>query len=137
MGDYLKKCIYGQESALNEIAQTLMTAYSGLKDATRPMGSFLLKGPTGVGKTETAKAVARFLFNEESKIIRLDMSEYGEKHSVSKLIGAPAGYVGYDDGGVLTKVVREQPYSVILWMKSKRPILNFPTYFCRFWMTAG
>ena len=114
MGDYLKQCIYGQDAALNEISQTLMTAYSGLKDETRPMGSFLLKGPTGVGKTETAKAIARFLFNEESKIIRLDMSEYSEKHSVAKLIGAPAGYVGYDDGGILTKAVRKQPYSVIL-----------------------
>ena len=112
--DYLEQCIYGQGPALKEISQILMTAYSGLKDETRPMGSFLLKGPTGVGKTETAKAIARFLFNEESKIIRLDMSEYSEKHSVAKLIGAPSGYVGYEDGGVLTKAIRQQPYAVIL-----------------------
>ena len=112
--DSLKQSIYGQEPALREISQILMTAYSGLKDETRPMGSFLLKGPTGVGKTETAKAIARFLFNEESKIIRLDMSEYSEKHSVAKLIGPPAGYVGYEDGGVLTKAIRQRPYSVIL-----------------------
>ena len=114
LNDYLKQYIYGQDSALNEISQILMTAYSGLKDETRPMGSFFLTGPTGVGKTETAKAVARFLFNEESKIIRLDMSEYSEKHSIAKLIGAPAGYVGYDDGGILTKAIRQQPYSIIL-----------------------
>ena len=113
--DYLRQCIYGQDYALEEISQILMTAYSGLKDETRPMGSFLFKGPTGVGKTETAKAIARFLFNEESKIIRLDMSEYSEKHSVAKLIGSPAGYVGYEDGGILTKAVRNQPYSVLLF----------------------
>ena len=84
LNNYLKDCIYGQDKALNEISQTLMTAYSGLKDETRPMGSFILKGPTGVGKTETAKAIARFLFNEESKIIRLDMSEYSEKAQCSQ-----------------------------------------------------
>lgn len=113
--DVLKKRVYGQAESLHEISESLLASYAGLTDQTRPMGSFLLKGPTGVGKTETAKALAEYLFDSEENIVRLDMSEFSEKHSVAKLIGSPAGYVGYDDGGVLTEAVRRRPYSVILF----------------------
>ncbi len=112
---YLTKRVFGQKEALHEIAETLVAAHAGLTDETRPLGSFLLRGPSGVGKTETAKSLCQFLFDTEKNLVRLDMSEYSEKHSVAKLIGAPAGYVGYDEGGVLTEAIRRQPYSVILF----------------------
>ncbi len=112
---HLNQRVFGQEKALHEISETLMTSHAGLKDESKPLGSFLLRGPSGVGKTETAKALAEFLFDTERNIIRLDMSEFSEKHSVSKLIGAPAGYVGYEEGGVLTEAVRLHPYSVVLF----------------------
>ncbi len=112
---FLKKRVFGQDAPLHEISQTLITSHAGLTDETRPLGSFLLLGPTGVGKTETVKGVAQFLFNSEKNIIRLDMSEFSEKHSVAKLIGAPAGYVGYEEGGVLTEALRRKPYSVVLF----------------------
>lgn len=111
----LNEQVFGQKEALHEISETLLASYAGLTDETRPMGSFLLLGPTGVGKTETAKALARNLFDDEKNMIRLDMSEFSEKHSVAKLIGAPAGYIGYDEGGVLTEAVRRRPYAVILF----------------------
>ena len=111
----MKKRVFGQDTSLHEISETLLASYAGLTDETKPLGTFLLKGPTGVGKTETAKALAEFLFDDESNIVRLDMSEFSEKHSVAKLIGAPAGYIGYDDGGVLTEAIRRKPYSVILF----------------------
>lgn len=111
----LKKRVFGQDKSLHEIAETLIAAHAGLSDERRPLGSFLLKGPSGGGKTETAKALAQFIFDNENNIVRLDMSEFSEKHSVAKLIGAPAGYVGYDDGGVLTEAVRRKPYAVILF----------------------
>lgn len=112
---YLGKRVFGQTEALHEIAETLIAAHAGLTDETRPLGSFLLRGPSGVGKTETAKSLCQFLFDTEKNLIRLDMSEYSEKHSVAKLIGAPAGYVGYYEGGVLTEAIRRQPYAVILF----------------------
>jgi ATP-dependent Clp protease ATP-binding subunit ClpB len=107
--------VFGQKIPIKEICETLITSHAGLSDATRPLGSFLLLGPSGVGKTETAKGICRFLFDSEDNMIRLDMSEYSEKHSVAKLIGAPAGYIGYEEGGILTEAVRRKPYSVILF----------------------
>jgi len=106
--------VVGQEEALVAVATAVRRARAGLKDPNRPIGSFLFLGPTGVGKTELAKAVAEILFDDESNMIRLDMSEYMEKHSVSRLIGAPPGYVGFDEGGQLTEAVRRRPYSVVL-----------------------
>ncbi|GAB4018357.1 MAG: ATP-dependent chaperone ClpB [Bdellovibrio sp.] len=122
---YLNKRVFGQTHALHEIAETLMTAHAGLKDETRPLGSFLLRGPSGVGKTETAKTLAEFLFNSDQAMIRLDMSEFAEKHSVAKLIGSPAGYVGYEEGGVLTEAVRRRPYSVILFDEIEKAHRDF------------
>jgi ATP-dependent Clp protease ATP-binding subunit ClpB len=112
--EFLKKRVFGQHEAIHEISESLIASYAGLTSENRPLGSFLLMGPTGVGKTETAKALTQYLFENEDNMIRLDMSEFSEKHSVAKLIGAPAGYVGYDDGGVLTEAVRRKPYAVIL-----------------------
>src|SRR5204863_929223 len=107
--------VIGQKHAIEAIAQAVRRARAGLQETSRPLGSFLLLGPTGVGKTELAKALAEFLFDDEHNLIRLDMSEYMEKHSVARLIGAPPGYVGYDEGGQLTESVRRRPYSVILF----------------------
>ena len=107
--------VVGQDDAIKAVANAVRRSRSGLKDPKRPIGSFLFLGPTGVGKTELAKALAEFLFDEENAYIRIDMSEYMEKHSVARLIGAPPGYVGYDEGGVLTEAVRRRPYQVILF----------------------
>ena len=106
--------ILGQEPALKAVADAIRRTRTGLADANRPVGSFLFMGPTGVGKTETARALAEFLFDDESAMVRIDMSEYMEKHSVSRLIGAPPGYVGYEEGGQLTEAVRRRPYAVVL-----------------------
>ena len=106
--------VIGQKHAIAAISEAVRRARAGLQETTRPLGSFLLLGPTGVGKTETAKALAEFLFDDEGAIVRLDMSEFMEKHSVSRMIGAPPGYVGYDEGGALTEAVRRKPHSVIL-----------------------
>lgn len=112
---YLTDRVLGQDEPLVEISDTLIAAHAGLSDQTRPLGSFLLMGPSGVGKTETAKALTEFLFSNQKLLIRIDLSEYSERHSVAKLIGAPPGYVGYDKGGILTEAVRHNPYSVILF----------------------
>jgi ATP-dependent Clp protease ATP-binding subunit ClpB len=112
--EYLTKRVLGQGTAIKEIADTLIAAHAGLSDQSRPLGSFLLMGPSGVGKTETAKALATYLFSDEKHLIRIDLSEYRESHSVAKLIGAPPGYIGYEKGGILTEAVRNNPYSVIL-----------------------
>lgn len=112
---YLTSRVFGQKEALHEMAETLLTAYAGLSDESRPLGSFLLKGPTGVGKTESCKALTKYLFDLEENMVRIDMSEYSQKHEVAKLIGAPAGYIGYDHGGVLTEAVRRRPYALILF----------------------
>jgi len=111
----LERRVVGQDKALAAVADAIRRNKAGLSDAARPLGSFLFLGPTGVGKTELAKTLADFLFNDEKALTRIDMSEYGEKHSVSRLIGAPPGYVGYEQGGQLTEAVRRRPYSVILF----------------------
>jgi len=115
MEDSLRGRVVGQEEALQAVSDAVRRARAGLQDAARPIGSFLFLGPTGVGKTELTKALAEFLFDDEAAITRLDMSEYMEKHSVSRMIGAPPGYVGYDEGGALTEAVRRRPYQVILF----------------------
>lgn len=111
----LERRVVGQQAAVEAVANAIRRNKSGLSDSSRPLGSFLFLGPTGVGKTELAKTLADFLFNDEKALTRIDMSEYGEKHSVSRLIGAPPGYVGYEQGGQLTEAVRRRPYSVILF----------------------
>jgi ATP-dependent Clp protease ATP-binding subunit ClpB len=115
MEDDLRKRVVGQEEALVAVSDAVRRARAGLNDPGRPIGSFLFLGPTGVGKTELTKALAEFLFDDEAAITRLDMSEYMEKHSVSRMIGAPPGYVGYDEGGALTEAVRRRPYQVVLF----------------------
>jgi ATP-dependent Clp protease ATP-binding subunit ClpB len=116
----LGRRVIGQDPALRAVADAVRRARAGLGDARRPVGSFLFLGPTGVGKTETARALAEFLFDDERAMIRIDMSEYMEKHAVSRLIGAPPGYVGYDEGGQLTEPVRRRPYSVLLFDESEK-----------------
>lgn len=113
--ELLHKRVIGQEEAVDAVAQAVLRARAGLKDINRPIGSFIFLGPTGVGKTELAKALSEALFDSEKNMVRIDMSEYMEKHAVSRLIGAPPGYVGYDEGGQLTEAVRRRPYSVLLF----------------------
>ncbi len=115
MEEILHKRLVGQEEAVDTVSDAIRRARSGLKDPKRPIGTFLFLGPTGVGKTELAKSLAEFMFNDEDALIRIDMSEYMEKHNVSRLVGAPPGYVGYDEGGQLTEAVRRKPYSVVLF----------------------
>ncbi len=114
MEEKLARRVIGQDQALRAVADTIRRARAGIQDASRPLGSFLFLGPTGVGKTELARALAEFLFDDERAMVRLDMSEYMEKHTVSRLIGAPPGYVGYEEGGQLTEAVKRRPYSIIL-----------------------
>jgi len=113
--EQLHKRVVGQDEAVNAVADAVIRARSGLKDPNRPVGSFIFLGPTGVGKTELARALAEFLFDDEASMIRIDMSEYMEKHTVARLVGAPPGYVGYEEGGQLTEAVRRRPYSVVLF----------------------
>ena len=111
----LEERVVGQDEAISAVANAIRRSRAGLSDPKRPIGSFIFLGPTGVGKTETARALAEFLFDDESSMVRIDMSEYMEKHAVARLIGAPPGYVGYDEGGQLTEAVRRRPYSVVLF----------------------
>ena len=122
--DELKKSIIGQDIVIDAISKTIIRSRAGLSDPTSPLGSFIFLGSTGVGKTETAKALAKFLFNDSESLIRIDMSEYMEKHSISRLIGAPPGYVGYDEGGVLTEAVIRRPYRVILFDEIEKAHLD-------------
>ena len=122
--DELKKSIIGQDIVIDSISKTIIRSRAGLSDPTSPIGSFIFLGSTGVGKTETAKALAKFLFNDSESLIRIDMSEYMEKHSISRLIGAPPGYVGYDEGGVLTEAVIRRPYRVILFDEIEKAHLD-------------
>ena len=122
--DELKKSIIGQDIVIDAISKTIIRSRAGLSDPTSPLGSFMFLGSTGVGKTETAKALAKFLFNDSESLIRIDMSEYMEKHSISRLIGAPPGYVGYEEGGVLTEAVIRRPYRVILFDEIEKAHLD-------------
>jgi ATP-dependent Clp protease ATP-binding subunit ClpB len=115
LAEHLHKRVVGQDEAVEAVADAVVRARSGLKDPNRPIGSFIFLGPTGVGKTELARALAEFLFDDENNMVRLDMSEYQERHTVARLIGAPPGYVGYEEGGQLTEAVRRRPYSVVLF----------------------
>jgi ATP-dependent Clp protease ATP-binding subunit ClpB len=115
MEDRLRQRVIGQDAALTVVANAIRRSRAGLSDPKRPIGSFIFLGPTGVGKTETARALAEFLFDDEAAMVRIDMSEYMEKHAVSRLIGAPPGYVGYDEGGQLTEAIRRRPYAVVLF----------------------
>jgi ATP-dependent Clp protease ATP-binding subunit ClpB len=127
MEERLRRRVVGQEDALQRVSDCIRRARADLKDERRPLGSFLFLGPTGVGKTELARSLAEFLFDDEEQLVRIDCSEYMEKHSVSRLIGAPPGYVGYDEGGQLTEAVRRRPYSVILFdeiEKAHRDVFN-------------
>jgi len=127
MEDRLHERVVGQDEAVRAVASAVRRSRAGLQDPNRPIGSFIFLGPTGVGKTELARALAEFLFDDESAMIRIDMSEYQERHTVSRLIGAPPGYVGYDEGGQLTEAVRRKPYSVVLFdeiEKSHREVFN-------------
>jgi ATP-dependent Clp protease ATP-binding subunit ClpB len=115
MEDRLRQRVVGQDAALTVLANAIRRSRAGLSDPKKPIGSFIFLGPTGIGKTETARALAEFLFDDEAAMVRIDMSEYMEKHAVARLIGAPPGYVGYDEGGQLTEAVRRRPYAVILF----------------------
>ena len=115
LGEELHKRVIGQDDGVARVTDAILRSKAGIKDPTKPIGSFLFLGPTGVGKTELAKALAANLFDDEKNMVRIDMSEYMEKHSVSRLIGAPPGYVGYEEGGQLTEAVRRKPYSVVLF----------------------
>ncbi|MGN1102482.1 MAG: AAA family ATPase, partial [Huintestinicola sp.] len=115
MENVLHQRVIGQDEAVTKVSEAILRSRAGIQDPNRPLGSFLFMGPTGVGKTELAKALAQCLFDDDSNIIRIDMTEYMEKHSVSRLIGAPPGYVGYEEGGQLTEAVRRKPYSVVLF----------------------
>jgi ATP-dependent Clp protease ATP-binding subunit ClpB len=111
----LEERVIGQKEAISAVSNAVRRARSGMQDPNRPIGSFIFMGPTGVGKTELAKALAEFIFDNEQAVVRVDMSEYMEKHAVSRLIGAPPGYVGYEEGGYLTEAIRRRPYSVVLF----------------------
>ncbi len=114
MEDELHKRVIGQEAAIAAVSKAIRRARAGIKDPKRPTGSFIFLGPSGVGKTELGRTLAEFLFGDEDSMIRIDMSEYMEKHAVSRLVGSPPGYVGYDEGGQLTEAVRRKPYCVVL-----------------------
>ena len=115
LSDLLHKRVIGQDEAVEKVSEAIMRSRAGISDPRKPIGSFLFLGPTGVGKTELAKSLAECLFDDERNMVRIDMSEYMEKYSVSRLIGAPPGYVGYEEGGQLTEAVRRKPYSVVLF----------------------
>src|SRR6186713_3362489 len=114
MEEVLHDRVVGQDEAVDAVANAIRRSRAGLQDPNRPIGSFLFLGPTGVGKTELARALAEYLFDDERAIVRIDMSEYQERHTVSRLVGAPPGYVGFEEGGQLTEAIRRRPYSVVL-----------------------
>ena len=133
----LKKRVVGQDEAVEAVSNAIRLSRTGLSNERKPIGSFLFLGTTGVGKTELAKALAEMLFNDENLMTRIDMSEYQEKHSVSRLVGAPPGYVGYDEGGQLTEAVRRKPYSVVLLDEIEKAHPDVFNILCRYWKTEG
>ena len=134
MEDNLHGRVIGQHQAVVAVSDAVRRARAGLQDPNKPIGSFIFLGPTGVGKTEMAKALAEFLFDDETNIVRIDMSEYMEKHSVARLIGAPPGYVGFDEGGQLTEAVRQRPYSIVLLDEIEKHIMTSLIFSCKYWM---
>ena len=137
MEDRLRQRVIGQDEALERVANAIRRSRAGLSDPRRPIGSFIFLGPTGVGKTELARALAEFLFDDEHAMIRIDMSEYMEKHAVSRLIGAPPGYVGYEEGGQLTEACAGGRTRWCCSTKSRRRIPTCSTSSCRSWTTAA
>ena len=129
--DILHERVIGQNEAVTKVTEAIIRSRAGIQDPNRPIGSFLFLGPTGVGKTELAKALAECLFDDEHNIVRIDMTEYMEKFSVSRLIGAPPGYVGYEEGGQLTEAVRRKPTACSYLMRSRRRIRMCSTFSCR------
>ena len=136
LDEQLHRRVIGQDEAVQKVSEAILRNRAGIGEEGRPIGSFLFLGPTGVGKTELAKALAEALFDDEKNLIRIDMSEYMEKFSVSRLIGAPPGYVGYEEGGQLTEAVRANLTASSSLMRWKRPIPTSSTCCCRCWMTA-
>ena len=137
MEDALHARVVGQDEAVAAVANAIRRSRAGLSDPNRPIGSFLFLGPTGVGKTELARALAEYLFDDERAMVRIDMSEYREKHSVSRLVGAPPGYVGYEEGGQLTEASAAAPTPWCCSTRSRRPTPTSSTSCCRCWRTAG
>lgn len=135
--DTLHKRVVGQDEAVRVVSEAIQRSRAGIQDPNRPLGSFLFLGPTGVGKTELAKTLAEALFDDEKNLVRIDMSEYMEKFSVSRLIGAPPGYVGYEEGGQLTEAVRRRPYSVILFDEIEKRTRMCSISCCRSSTTAA
>ncbi len=133
MEERLHLRVVGQDEAIEAVANAVRRARAGLQDPSRPIGSFVFLGPTGVGKTELAKSLAEFLFDDEENIVRLDMSEYQERHTVARLIGAPPGYIGYEEGGQLTEAVRRKPYSVILFDEMEKAHRRCSMSCYRYW----
>ena len=134
LDEILHKRVVGQDEAVGLVADAVIRARPGIKDPKRPIGSFIYLGPTGVGKTELARTLAEALFDGEENMVRIDMSEYMDRHAVSRLLGAPPGYVGYEEGGQLTEAVRRRPYCVILSTRSIRRIRTFSIRSSKFWI---
>ena len=136
MEEFLHKRVVGQNEAISAVARAIRRSRAGLKEAKKPIGSFIFLGPTGVGKTELARTLAEFLFNSEDSLIRIDMSEYQEKFTSSRLFGAPPGYVGYEEGGQLTERVRRRPYSVVLFDEIEKAHLTYSIFCYKSWTTG-
>ena len=133
----LHKRLVGQNEAVSAVSRALRRASAGMQDPKRPLGSFIFLGPTGVGKTELCKALAEAMFGDEEAIIRLDMSEYMEKHTVSRMVGSPPGYVGFEEGGQLTELVRRKPYSVVLFDEIEKAHPMYSICCFKYLRTAG